>query len=71
MPDQNRLLERQADYLKAGLIEDGNGWSELQKMRNLTTHTYDEDLAIEVYEHVKHYGIALFKALAQQVTIWS
>lgn len=27
--------------LQAGLIEDGNAWSDLQKMRNLTSHTYN------------------------------
>ncbi len=58
------------EALKAGLIDDGNGWSELQKMRNLTSHTYDEDLSIEVYQHVKDKGLALFETLAQQVSAW-
>ncbi len=59
------------ESLKAGLIEDGNAWSALQKMRNLTSHTYDEALAIEVYQHVKKKGIVLFEGLAKQALTWS
>lgn len=39
--------------LQAGLIEDGNAWSEAQWQRNLTSHTYDESLSIAVFAFVK------------------
>ena len=59
------------ESLKAELIDDGNAWSELQKMRNLTTHAYDEEISIEIYQHVKAEGLALFETLAQQAATWT
>jgi len=56
--------------LQAGLIVDGNAWSEAQKMRNLTTHTYDEKLADEVYQFVQRAGLPLFRELAAKVAQW-
>jgi len=54
----------------AGLIEDGNAWSDLQKMRNLTSHTYNEDLAENVYTFVVEQGVLLFQQLAQKARLW-
>lgn len=45
------------------LIADEAGWSELRKMRNLTSHTYQEALAIEVAAFVRSRGVTLFDAL--------
>jgi nucleotidyltransferase substrate binding protein (TIGR01987 family) len=59
------------ESLKAELIDDGNAWSELQKMRNLTSHTYDEDVALSIYCHIKYEGLMLFEALAHQVETWT
>jgi nucleotidyltransferase substrate binding protein (TIGR01987 family) len=56
--------------LEAGFIDDGNAWSDLQKMRNLTSHTYNEELAEEVYSFVVEQGIALFRQLAQKAVSW-
>ena len=56
--------------LQSGLIEDGNAWSDLQKMRNLTSHTYNEDLADEVYTFVVGRGVQLFQQLAQKAMLW-
>ena len=56
--------------LQAGLIEDGNAWSDLQKMRNLTSHTYNESLADEVYAYVVGQGVRLFQQLAEQARTW-
>jgi len=53
-----------------GLIEDGNLWSDMQKMRNLTVHTYNEELADEVYTFVKQTGLALFTELANKAKQW-
>ncbi len=58
------------EALQAGLIQDGNGWSGLQKMRNLTSHTYNEALAEEVYDFVRDTGVSLFVALSQSVETW-
>ncbi|GFO64470.1 nucleotidyltransferase substrate binding protein [Geomonas paludis] len=56
--------------LEAGFIEDGNAWSDLQKMRNLTSHTYNEELAEEVYSFVVTQGMLLFRQLAQKAVSW-
>lgn len=44
------------EAFKNGLIRDGEIWMDMIKSRNLTTHTYDEELAENVYHSiVKHY----------------
>ena len=58
------------EALQAGFIEDGNAWSELQKKRNLTSHTYDEELAEEVYAFVAGQGMWLFAQLAEKAAEW-
>jgi nucleotidyltransferase substrate binding protein (TIGR01987 family) len=45
------------------LIVDEAGWNELRKMRNLTSHTYQEKLAIEVAAFVRARGVGLFDGL--------
>lgn len=58
------------EALSKGLIHDGNAWSRVQKMRNLTSHTYDEKLAIEVYRFLCDEGQVLFSRLADDVREW-
>lgn len=36
-----------------GLIRDGEVWLQMMKDRNLSSHTYDEEAAREIYERVK------------------
>ncbi len=57
--------------LRHGLIVDGNAWSELQRMRNLTTHTYDEKLAGRVYDYVMRDGLGLFQQLTKEAETWN
>ena len=56
--------------LQAGLATDGNLWSDLQKMRNLTSHTYNEKLADEVYTFIRATGLGHFQQLAEQCRTW-
>jgi nucleotidyltransferase substrate binding protein (TIGR01987 family) len=58
------------DALQAGLIDDGNAWSDLQKMRNLTSHTYNEQLADDVYAYVVGQAVTLFRQLAEKAKSW-
>ena len=51
--------------LEQGLIHDGGAWSNLHYQRNLTSHTYDLELAIEVYDYLKEVGLSLFLELAE------
>ncbi|MBN1960395.1 MAG: nucleotidyltransferase substrate binding protein [Deltaproteobacteria bacterium] len=57
------------EALKLGLIDDGNVWSLLLEKRNLTSHTYDENLAIEVYQFVKYTGVRLFLELESKIEL--
>jgi hypothetical protein len=52
------------------LIEDGNLWTETQLQRNMTSHTYDEALAITVYGFVRGQGVVLMPNLANAPNDW-
>ena len=49
-----------------GWIEDEETCAEMIKNRNLTTHTYNEELAEEIYNHLKKY-LSLFEFLFAQL----
>ena len=53
-----------------GLIQDGNLWTDMQKMRNLTVHTYKEKLADEVYAFILNKGLPLFRQLSETSKTW-
>ncbi|MBS1987932.1 nucleotidyltransferase substrate binding protein [Candidatus Dependentiae bacterium] len=46
-----------------GLIDDDKMWLKMLRDRNLTSHTYDENLADEIYAHIKLYYPILEQAL--------
>ena len=54
----------------ARLIDDANLWTELLRMRNLTSHTYDEKLARRVYRFVCADGLAALRALGARAGGW-
>jgi nucleotidyltransferase substrate binding protein (TIGR01987 family) len=58
------------ESLQAGLLKDGNIWTDLHKHRNLTTHTYDEEVAEEVYDYVNKEALPLFQQLAEKAKSW-
>jgi nucleotidyltransferase substrate binding protein (TIGR01987 family) len=62
--------ETMQEALQAGFIADGNLWSDLQKMRNLTSHTYREQLAEDVYDFIVAQGLPLFQQLAEKSRAW-
>ncbi|OIO67329.1 MAG: nucleotidyltransferase [Zetaproteobacteria bacterium CG_4_9_14_3_um_filter_49_83] len=66
----NTPRETWQQALQAGLIQDGNAWTEAQKKRNLTSHTYDEKLADDVYNYVLQQGLPLFRKLAAEAAKW-
>ena len=49
-----------------GLIADASVWGELHLKRNLTSHTYDEQLAEAIYDYLKVSGVFLFVALQEK-----
>lgn len=58
------------EALQAALIDDGNAWSEIQRYRNLTSHTYNERLADEVYAFIGQQALPRFQRLAQEANAW-
>jgi nucleotidyltransferase substrate binding protein (TIGR01987 family) len=51
------------EAFKRRLIADERGWSEMRKYRNLTSHTYNEALAVDVVAFVRSRGAPLLDAL--------
>ncbi|WP_019589817.1 MULTISPECIES: nucleotidyltransferase substrate binding protein [unclassified Thioalkalivibrio] len=50
-----------------GLVEDGEGWMEMIRSRNLTAHAYNEQVAREIAEQVVWRYHALFDAFARRM----
>ena len=47
------------------LVSDEKGWGDMRRFRNKTSHTYNENMAIEVAAFVRQDAVGLFEALAQ------
>ncbi|MBI3589721.1 MAG: nucleotidyltransferase substrate binding protein [Candidatus Liptonbacteria bacterium] len=54
------------EAFKFGIIDDDPKWLQMIKDRNLTTHTYDENLADEVYARFPGY-LGLLKGLRDKL----
>jgi nucleotidyltransferase substrate binding protein (TIGR01987 family) len=50
------------------IIEDEELWLQMLKDRNLTSHTYDEALADEIFKHIKLY-VPLFKEALLRIEV--
>lgn len=50
---------------KRGLIKDGEGWMQMLKDRNRTSHTYNEETADEIAEHILNKYFHLFGQLKE------
>ena len=46
-----------------GYIQDGKGWMRMHLSRNLTSHTYDEETAIEIITNIRKEYFTLLKKL--------
>ena len=55
---------------KQGLIPDAQEWLEMMEKRNLSSHTYDESAAREIYREVKGQYVVLLEAFDQLMTDW-
>lgn len=49
------------EAFKNGLIDDGEGWMEMIKSRNLSSYTYNETIAKEIVKNIVKLYISLFK----------
>ena len=52
--------------LSAGWINEEDLWIQMLDDRNVTSHTYDEPIAVEIYEHIKNY-FPEFKKLSELI----
>ena len=52
---------------KQGMIADAETWLDMQEKRNLSTHTYNESTALEVYRLIKERYVALLVAWDEEV----
>lgn len=53
-----------------GLIsttEEGDNWLQMLEDRNLTTHAYDQELAIRIYQHIVDSYAELLGAMADKI----
>ncbi|NTV26785.1 MAG: nucleotidyltransferase [Chlorobiaceae bacterium] len=48
---------------KTGLIEEGDVWMEMIKSRNLTSHTYNQDIADEIAQAITQSYLDAFRML--------
>ena len=55
---------------KQGLISDAEAWLEMMEKRNLSLHTYDENVAREIYHDVKEWYAALLESFDQTMNDW-
>ena len=52
---------------KNGLIEDGQIWMDMIKARNLSSHTYNPEVAEEIVENILHRFYPAFATLIQKM----
>lgn len=55
------------EAFKRGLIEDGQIWMEMINSRNLTSHTYNQQIASEIARTIRHGYHAAFRALLEKL----
>ena len=53
------------EAFRGQLIHDESVWLRMLQDRNLTSHTYNQDLADEIYEHIKTYYPVLHETYEQ------
>ncbi len=49
------------EAFQKGLISEGQIWMDMIKSRNLTSHTYNEDVALDIADRIIHQYSARFK----------
>lgn len=56
------------EAFKLGLIEDGDTWMDMIRSRNLTSHTYNEEVATDIVNRVIKDYFAAFQQLLHKMT---
>lgn len=53
---------------RANLIDDGDGWINMLEDRNKTSHIYDEEEALKIYEKIRDCHYRLFRELESSIS---
>lgn len=56
------------EAFRKGLAEDGEGWMEMIKSRNLSSHTYNEEVAGQIANQIKSNYFGLLKDLEEKLS---
>lgn len=57
------------EAFKENFFEEGEDWIKMLEDRNLTSHTYKQDLANEIYERIKNKHFKLLNDLEKDIKI--
>ncbi|MCT4594240.1 MAG: HI0074 family nucleotidyltransferase substrate-binding subunit [Anaeromicrobium sp.] len=49
------------ESFKMGILKDGNSWLDIIQDRNRTSHTYDEESAVDIFENIKDRYVHVIK----------
>ena len=55
------------ESFQKGLVDDGDTWMEMIKSRNQTSHTYNEEIAIEIAKKIVDQYLSLFIDFGMQM----
>ncbi|MCH6201247.1 nucleotidyltransferase substrate binding protein [Aquiflexum sp. LQ15W] len=55
------------EAFKVGLVTDGEGWMEMLKSRNKTSHTYNQETASDIANKIKNWYFELFLDFEQKM----
>ena len=56
------------EAFQQGLIQEADAWTAMHHYRNMTSHTYDEALALEVFHFIKKQALILLDELAKKLS---
>lgn len=66
-PDITGSRDAVREAFNKGLIDDGEGWMEMIKSRNQSSHTYNLDVANEIIEKIVNHYSQLFDIFLQKM----
>ena len=66
-PDIAGSRDAAREAFQQGLIEDGEGWMEMIRSRNLTSHTYQQKIADEICSHILKRYFPLFEQFQRRM----
>jgi len=67
-PDITGSRDAAREAFQKGLVEDGEGWMEMIKSRNQTSHTYQQKVADEIAGHIVERYFPLFQQFMHKMT---